>query len=214
MSSKTRVIIALVIVISIFIISLAIALVYKFKGESEIEDSNESSIVSSIIISSSNISTNLDSFDSQTNNESNSYYENSNILTGNDSQSTVSNYITYSSSNIESSKHIPEYTRPNIDTTMSDIDYAGMDNLTSLQNTQVTRIKLSQLLADATLGKVVDYAEILKTSTSEKVLIDVHFKNGEVVNYTILFDTLKTNNFTRCVTTSTYDFIMNGGNLE
>ena len=96
---------------------------------------------------------------------------------------------------------------------MIDIDFAGESNLTAAQNTSATRIKFAQMIAKATAPKQIDYVDILDTSTPTRVIVDVHFENGSVVNYSVLFDNLNSYNFIRCGTTEEYEFIMNGGNL-
>ena len=184
-----RVIIALIIVITIFIVGLVIALVCKFS-----KNSNQSNIENSNNYNSSNISIN----DSE--------------LISSSTNTSLNESINISIE--DSTDVIPDTIRPTIDEVIIEINFAGMNNLTAAQNTPSTKLKLAQMISDATLGKTVDYVHILDTSTDDKVLIDIYFTNGSVVNYTVLFDTLNTFNFTRCVTTEMYNFIMNGGNLE
>lgn len=201
---------------------------FSANGSSDSENSNGSNISSSY--TDSNISSNSSENITNSNTE-NSNTENSSLISSGGATSaavdsrpnesskseSTTNYPTdiSSSSSTESTSSdvIPDYIRPEIDETMAEIEYAGINNLTPAQNTPATKIRLAQLVSDATLGKAVDYAEILDTSTETRVLIDVHFKNGETVNYSALFDTLYSFNFMRCLETEEYEFILNGGNL-
>ena len=202
-----RVIIALIIVITIFIVGLVIALVCKFSknsNQSNIENSNNYN--SSNIVDSEDISSNLNT------SESSNISINDSELISSSTNTSLNESINISIE--DSTDVIPDTIRPTIDEVIIEINFAGMNNLTAAQNTPSTKLKLAQMISDATLGKTVDYVHILDTSTDDKVLIDIYFTNGSVVNYTVLFDTLNTFNFTRCVTTEMYNFIMNGGNLE
>ena len=215
MKQDTKLIIAIIIVMVIFIIGYIPIAIVKLNSRNSFEDTSS---VSSEIIDSDSITNSNNSIDDTFSNNNHNSNSNNNTnsdsnIVGNPSSSTSSNIQSGSTSSIENSNYIPDYERPDTEYNLSGIDFSGFNNLTITQDNEVTRLRLGQLVSDATLGKTIDFAKILDSSTNDRVLIDVYFNNGEVVNYTVLFDNLNTFNFTRCVTTSMYDFIMGGGVL-
>ena len=213
-----KVVITICIILVVFIVSIVIIAVNK----STVQNNTSSNTSESISTTSSDISTT--SSDISTIDENSSENSNYSSSSSNDSSTTSTstkepdNSQTESTSSTnesidESSDIIPDLIRPTIDFTLIDIDFAGESNLTAAQNTSATRIKFAQMIAKATAPKQIDYVDILDTSTPTRVIVDVHFENGSVVNYSVLFDNLNSYNFIRCGTTEEYEFIMNGGNL-
>lgn len=213
-----KVVITICIILVVFIVSIVIIAVNK----STVQNNTSSNISESISTTSSDISTTssdistIDENSSENSNYSSSSSNNNSTTSTSTNESDNSQTESTSSTNEsidESSDIIPDLIRPTIDFTLIDIDFAGESNLTAAQNTSATRIKFAQMIAKATAPKQIDYVDILDTSTPTRVIVDVHFENGSVVNYSVLFDNLNSYNFIRCGTTEEYEFIMNGGNL-
>lgn len=215
---NTKVVIAICIILVVFIVSIVIIAVNKSTVQNNTSSNTSESISttsSAISTTSSDIST-IDENSSENSNYSSSSSNDSSTTSTSTNESDNSQTESTSSTNEsidESSDIIPDLIRPTIDFTLIDIDFAGESNLTAAQNTSATRIKFAQMIAKATAPKQIDYVDILDTSTPTRVIVDVHFENGSVVNYSVLFDNLNSYNFIRCGTTEEYEFIMNGGNL-
>lgn len=213
-----KVVITICIILVVFIVSIVIIAVNKSTVQNNTSSNTSESISttsSDISTTSSDIST-IDENSSENSNYSSSSSNDSSTTSTSTNESDNSQTESTSSTNEsidESSDIIPDLIRPTIDFTLIDIDFAGESNLTAAQNTSATRIKFAQMIAKATAPKQIDYVDILDTSTPTRVIVDVHFENGSVVNYSVLFDNLNSYNFIRCGTTEEYEFIMNGGNL-
>lgn len=143
------------------------------------------------------------------NNDSSSVAVSESLLDGTTSEK-ISDVVSNTENSIE-----PEiyFDMPVANDRIIEIDFAKIENLSQEQSTDEAKLKLAQLLKNATLGKNIKIISISDSSDNEKVIADVYFTSGIVYTYVVMFDNYYENNFIRCVSKEVYDDIMNGGNV-